>query len=500
MKYCKNCGMLLEDTQEICIGCGIDVSNPDNTSLFPLEVAERMESRKEQDKKKTGIIVAIIIVFVLLAVLIGVIAVIASKNAPIPLPESETSEIESEDASGEAEEIAGAEEKLSRREEEDAIRAEEAEEAEENQPIIENRKISDERGTYYNIGEAYDEAGTLMFSTLYPEEFTEPVSTFDYEKLSEKFPLNLNFTVSDKDGVVRLSYTSPSHYWYMKSSATGIELHNKIDTSTYMTYYKYESAQSYVEALIKQNPDYSGAKLELVEERDAASNILESLNQLLNNKTKILTGDIGDYARLGTSTVYSVGESACEAKYLKYVIKTKGGEIYADFYIPLISNSFSFTNDALSDKGTVNEWFPLCVISYESGNKEKYNYYEEAFTVFVNNSVLSKDFFRFNEAYGEIIATAIDSHTQPKAMSKELITSITEDYDQSSQLTDINEGIYNLLQTPENTLKTFKGGESRVTGTAESAQAFYSSSEKSVFITPSADEYPGNKYMDMTIQ
>ena len=66
MKYCKNCGMLLEDTQEICMGCGFDVSDPENTSELPLEVAEKMESQKAMDKKKTTIVIAIVVVFILL--------------------------------------------------------------------------------------------------------------------------------------------------------------------------------------------------------------------------------------------------------------------------------------------------------------------------------------------------------------------------------------------------------------------------------------------------
>ena len=43
MKYCRNCGTLLEDTHEHCIRCGIDVTIPENVSMYPIEVMETLE-------------------------------------------------------------------------------------------------------------------------------------------------------------------------------------------------------------------------------------------------------------------------------------------------------------------------------------------------------------------------------------------------------------------------------------------------------------------------
>ena len=55
MKYCRNCGTLLEDTHEHCIRCGMDVTIPENVSLYPIEVMETLEienQRKEEQRKQ----------------------------------------------------------------------------------------------------------------------------------------------------------------------------------------------------------------------------------------------------------------------------------------------------------------------------------------------------------------------------------------------------------------------------------------------------------------
>ncbi len=486
MKYCKNCGMLLEDTQEICIGCGMDVSDPENTSLFPPEVAEKMEEQKAQEKKKNSIVIAIIIVFILLAVLIGVIAVVASRSAvSIPIRD----EIEEEEAIEEAQ-----------AEEEETLEAEALdlpEEEPEERQVRENRKVSDDLGTYYIEGEVFDDAGKLMFTTLYPEDFggAEPVASFNYARYSDQFPIVMSCIVSDADNTMKLTYMSPEHYWYQVSSTTGKKRDKEVDLDNYMSYLSYDGPQNYLEALIKQA--YSGAKLELVETHEASDAVTKSLSDLLSDKTKTLTGDIGDYARIGTSTTYSPGESGSSAAYYNYKINVKGGTIYADYYVSMIYNTFSYTNEQLGDKGTVTEWLPLCVISYECGNEERFHFYEEAFTVFVNNSRLTKDFFRVNEAYGKTIDDALEAHKDPTPLTIDSLKAMEASFDESVSLKKINSEIFDFLSTPDSDLKTFSSGDTKVTGAKDSVQAFYSSEKKMVFITPSDKEYPGDEYIDL---
>ncbi len=495
MKYCKNCGMLLEDTQEICMGCGFDVSDPENTSEFPLEVAEKMESQKAMEKKKTSIVIAIVVVFILLAVLIGVIAAVASKGAGVLIPSVEEEETEEEETQ-ETEEI---EEEAEHMEAEPEEAEEEPDVAEEEKRhvIPENRKVSDDLGSYYIVGEVRDDAGMLMFTTLYPEDLegAEPEAVFDYTRYSDKFPGVVSCVITDADNTMRLTFMSTEHFWYQVSSKTGKKRNNEVDLGNYMSFLNFDGAQGYLEALIKQA--YSGAKLELVESREAQGASAQALQTLLDNKTKALTGDIGDYARIGSSTTYSISDSGCSATYYKYKISTKGGDVFADYYVPLIYHTFSYTNDQLGDNGSITEWLPLCVISYECGNQERYEFYEEAFTVFVNNSRLTEDFFRMNEAYGDMIDDAVDAHTDPKPLTPELLSEIESGFGSSTTLRQVDADIMSFFSAPEGALKSFVNGEWSVTGAADTVQAFYSESEKKVFITPSDKEYPGDAYLDL---
>ena len=43
MKYCRKCGMLLEDTHLNCIRCGADVTKAENVSMYPIEVMVTLE-------------------------------------------------------------------------------------------------------------------------------------------------------------------------------------------------------------------------------------------------------------------------------------------------------------------------------------------------------------------------------------------------------------------------------------------------------------------------
>ena len=70
MKYCRKCGMLLEDTHVNCIRCGADVTLEENVSMYPIEVMETIEEENKR-KKATGKIIAMLIALVV--VLVGLV-------------------------------------------------------------------------------------------------------------------------------------------------------------------------------------------------------------------------------------------------------------------------------------------------------------------------------------------------------------------------------------------------------------------------------------------
>ena len=80
MKYCLKCGTLLEDSHEICIGCGSDVTKPESWSLSPPEMVKRIEIENEEKKSQNKLIFAMIAVFVLLVAAVSVFIVININN------------------------------------------------------------------------------------------------------------------------------------------------------------------------------------------------------------------------------------------------------------------------------------------------------------------------------------------------------------------------------------------------------------------------------------
>ena len=74
MKYCKKCGMLLEDNMERCIGCGSDVKEKGSYSKYPEQVQEQIAHEKKQAGQRNLTVVAIILIFVVILLLVGIFA------------------------------------------------------------------------------------------------------------------------------------------------------------------------------------------------------------------------------------------------------------------------------------------------------------------------------------------------------------------------------------------------------------------------------------------
>ena len=72
MKYCKKCGMLLEDNMEICIGCGSDVTDKKSYSKFPEPVQQKLDSEKKENGKRILALLAITLVFIVILLMIGI--------------------------------------------------------------------------------------------------------------------------------------------------------------------------------------------------------------------------------------------------------------------------------------------------------------------------------------------------------------------------------------------------------------------------------------------
>ena len=415
MKYCKNCGMLLEDSHEHCIGCGADVKDENNVSKYPIQVQQNLESEKKNNKTRTGIVGAIIVVFVLILVLVGVIITQASKMTGSPKEEpagQEESAQPSEEAGSEAEDADALSEGLAKDltdTKQDAGAA-----------LGEGREIKDDLGSYYTYTEAVDAGGNVVFSSVYPEDFTNAQPSIDYGKYSTKFPEFLTFVAGNEDNTVRFTYMSPQQFWY-KNSDTGRTRSNERDTDSYMSFLTYDGAEGYIDALIRQG--YSDArKVTLVETAPADEASAKRLEELSADYTKTLLSGIGDYAHIGENTTYATGESEFSVNLLKYEITTRyNNTLYCEFYVPLIANHFYYANDDSDDRGTVTEWMCLSVIGLEAGNEELYDQYQDAFFVFMENTRVNRTFYYINAQYGKEIEAALEKEETPEKLNAEKI-------------------------------------------------------------------------------
>lgn len=495
MKYCKNCGMLLEDSHEHCIGCGADVTSKDSVSKYPPQVRQNLELEKKDNKTRTGIVGAIIIVFVLILVLMGIILIQAS-NMTGSLKEKSVGQAENTQPSKGIENKAKAGDELPDESAETSTDAKSDEKA----ATGEGREIKDNLGSYYTYTEAADAGGNVVFSSVYPEDFTNVQPSIDYGKYSTKFPEFLTFVVGNEDNTVRFTYMSPQQFWY-KNSDTGRTRSNERDTTTYMSYLSYDGAKGYIDALIRQG--YSDAKkVTLMETVPVDEKLTKRLEELSADFTKTLLGNIGDYANIGENTTYATGESEFSVNLLKYEITTRyNNTLYCEFYVPLIANHFYYANDDSDDRGTVTEWVCLSVIGYEAGNEDLYNQYQDAFFVFMQNSRVNRTFYYINARYGEEIKVALKKDETPEKLNAKKITDyLALSTKESTEIGALNEDILDFSLMNGTSGKTFSSGDITVVALAETKAVFYDYEAKKIFITQDEEEYPGESYMELTVK
>lgn len=486
MKYCMNCGTLLEDSHEICIGCGADVTEPGSWSLYPPEMAETIEQEDKEKKARGGLIAAMIAVFILL---VGAIAFFVFYNVSKMDPDEFESEAQEEYDEDIDEEVY---------EEPDYEEAEVVEEeppVEEAPPVVDNREIKDSEGRYYNYGTVTDLGGNVVFSTIYPEDFNELASNVNYEVCSTRYPESITYIVGNEDGNVQMTYMSPQHYWYRKSDRNKSRT-NERNVFTYMQFLTYSGAQGYIEALIKQSyTDIKGFKL--IDKEEFSEATTAKIAEVSSDHTQELTGDIGDYAKIASDTVYAAMEAEYEAYIYHYEATSRqGNTIYMDFYVPVIANKLGYATDADSDKGEITEWIIPAFAAFEAGNEELYNYYHDAFKLFVYNSKPTEEFLYLNKVYSDEIEGVIKSGGEIPALSAEKLASLHSGYTAGCDLGRFGNGIRSFIGAYPGTCSYFDG-ERVITAGNSARVAFFSGEKNKVFISPAADEYPGSEYVDL---
>ncbi len=471
MKYCKNCGMLLEDTSEICIGCGLDVTNPENTSLYPPNMQKKMEAERKENKTKKTTILAIIIVFVLLIALVVVIIFFVSPAIQSMVNEQEEEEYYEDDWIEEEEDY------------------EDYADLEEETP--DNRVVKDDEGLYYARATLTDEGGNVIFNGLYPEDFQIANETVDYTLYSNRFPGRVVFSVGNTDETVHFTYMSPQQFWYKKSENKETRK-NERDITNYMSFLTYDGPQGYAEALL--NTSYGSVKkMTLVETKEIGLKTNEKISELAKSFKQEMNGIPEDYGHIGDDTTFAVMDSESSAVMYRYEIVTKDNNtLFVKICVPVIANNLYYASDHSNDRGTMIEWLALGVYCYEAGNEDLFDDYEPAFDVFMNNCSVNRTFFGIMQQYGREIESSIKMHSEPPVLDGALLSS----YGAGTTLDDFNSKLYDFVALRFDK-KQFSLGDYVLNVNNDIQVAFLNEEKNKVFISPGADEYPGSGFEDL---
>ena len=487
MKYCKNCGMLLEDTHEHCIRCGTDVTLPENVSMYPIEVMETIEE-ENQRKKATGKIVAMIIGLVVVLAGLIIFFLFGMGGADLMMQAALNATGASEPAMEfEEEEFA-----------EEVYEPEEAEEPEEPEPTPapSDRKVKDDEGKYYDYVTEKDDAGNVVFTAVVPQELKNRDFYNNYEECDDRYPYTVNFTACTEENDVRFTYLSPRKLWY-KISETGKSRSDERDITHYMSYFKYDGPRSYLEPLLAQS--YPGAKFEMIEEYDVSDLAVSRLESLAKEKNKELFGDIGNYAHIGENTTYANMDYEFSAKVYKYEITLKDKDmLFCKYYVPSMAHNLTYADTDKNDRGTVTEWYNFAIICFETGNEDDYDDYEEDFNLFIANALPTKLFMYINETYAKDIKKAVEDNTSADPLDQAMLSKIAGQYSPSVQLDDFDEKVMGILTAASPV--AFTGDDCAVYTNDSINVAFLDKENGKVFISKAEDEYPGDSYEELTKQ
>lgn len=481
MKYCKNCGMLLEDSCDICIGCGLDTANPENVSKYPPKMEKKLEAEKKQNKTRRTTIIAIIVVFVLL---LGLLCYILFNSSDFFTSLFTPFEEENYEAYEEDEFVDEYPEEIENFPEEEPY----------DPKSDPNRPVKDEAGNYYSRFTLNDEAGNKVFTGLYPEDFKVNTSDIDYSKYSVRFPGRVTFSVGNEDDTVHFTYLSPEQFWYRKSEK-GKTLQNNRDLMFYMSYLTYEGGQGYADMLIKTS--YPKArKVTLKETVEVASSVSDKLSETAKAfKSEARSVNLDDTAHIAGDTVYAVMESEYTANIYKYeIVNQDKSTLFLEFYVPVMANKLNYSSKSTNDMGTMTEWITLGVYCFEAGNEDMFDDFEPAFNIFMDNCVLSREFYNICELRGNDINDNIRQEIQTEAPDAATLSGYASRL--GGSLTELDELIYKFTSRRADD-KIFMLDDYVLNAKPEMSVAFVNAEKEKVFISPAADEYPGAGYLDM---
>jgi len=476
MKYCRKCGMLLEDTHERCIKCGTDVTLASNYSLYPPEIEASLKKDKEEKKSKTALIIVMVVVFTILIGLVGLVLwKMSSGGLNVETPAEEAPKV----TEAVVEEV------------EEEVPEEPAEESVA-RVSNDNRDIKDDLGNYYVCAPQCDDAGNVILNTVYPEDLTQTEFILDTEVYSNTFPEVMKFIATDDDNSVRFTAISPQQLWHLKSEKKKSRTNERIP-QYYMTFLAFDSADAYIDSLVKSS--YPKAKkIELVSSGEVSDSVTASIAELSKSrKDYFLTGKIGDYAHLGEDTAYATMSSSYSALTYEYKITDASKEVLCcKFYVPVIANDLYYASVENGDMGNITEWYLLGIYGIETGNDMIYEEYEPQFDFFCANTVPTHMFYYTNAEYEKEIQQAISLDAMPDLLDGNKLKQLAAGYKPDSDVGDIRSGVEKFLNSYSP--KTFVLDNLSIHTPDDISVAFYNAETNKLFVSTDENEYPGSGY------
>lgn len=474
--------MLLEDSNEYCIGCGTDTVNPENVSDYPIEMAEEIAKEKGESLERKKMEMTIVGVAIAIIVLVSVLAFRISREGYELAEQADALEDTDEELSEEQAELL---EETSEGEEsvesfEDDVDAngevmvsdedasgmqvesdsdlvnmseqypegdgETTEQAEASEPQPEQSE-TEETNIVLKETTQEDAAGNIIFSTKYPEDFTKPSGNVTRSAISSRFRERIEFNVSNQAQTAVFTYLSSQQLWY-RNSSNGKTRSNEVDTANYMSFFTYENGvENYLESRIKAgNPSLKNVKLVSKESYSGAvDDIVSKLSK--DFSAELNTGTIGDYGAIGGDSEYAYMGAESGAFIYKYEATSGGTTVYMDFFAPYIANKFNYSSASADDRGELTEWILLELVGFQAGNKEIYDKYYGAFTSFIKESKVTREMLYDNNKYYDEIKSARANNSYPEELTQAKLSAYHSAYSDSEAIGALYQNIFDMSNT-----------------------------------------------------
>lgn len=443
MKYCKKCGMLLEDNMEICIGCGSSVTEKESYSRYPEPMQEQIELEKKEEGKRNLAILAIVLIFVVILLLIGIFVSQIYINS---LEEG------TEEGSGKSFFVQRLKDSI----DQNANVQSEAPKK--------NRTVKDDNGAYYKYVKVKDDEGHDIFTAVFPEDLGTLDHSIDTTRESMCYPSVFSFVATNDENTTQLTFTSPQHYQYITMLSGDIGPADiQANLEGRISFYDFTTVQDYLNEIVKQAYP-TAKKIEPLDEVDETAPVSSELEELIkayeDGAEKELPGLFG----LPETTKFTHNSVYKSDRILNYRILTKEDHaVSCKFYVPVFCERYDFSDEGSDLKGQLSDCYILAVVSFEAGSDELYDWYEDAFGLFVSNIGMTDDFFKLNPCR-------------------------------------INDSVKAFLSSAPSSSKTFKN-EDYVVRSGESIQQIFLAPDKELlFATPDKEEYPGDDYLELVAE